>query len=99
MAAHNLSNSYLLDRAHIQEPPVSFIGRLRHLGPSLIVTANIVGSGELIMTTNLGAKAGVVTVWVVLELVLWVWVVEVELDVVELEVEVQVIFVVVDLKS
>jgi len=64
--APNLLNSYSLDRAYIQEPPKSLLGMLRHLGPSLIVTANIVGSGELIMTTTLGAKAGFVTLWVVL---------------------------------
>ena len=63
---NNLINSYLLDQTHIQEPPKSILGMLRHLGPSLIVTANIVGSGELIMTTTLGAKAGFVTLWVVL---------------------------------
>jgi Mn2+/Fe2+ NRAMP family transporter len=62
----NSVNPYLLDRAHIQEPPKSVLGALRHLGPSLIVTANVVGSGELIMTTTLGAKAGYVTLWVVL---------------------------------
>ncbi|MFY0687655.1 MAG: Nramp family divalent metal transporter [Cyclobacteriaceae bacterium] len=39
---------------------------MKHLGPSLILTANIVGSGELIMTTTLGAKAGFVTLWVVI---------------------------------
>ena len=39
---------------------------LRRLGPSLILTANIVGSGELIVTTTLGAQAGYVTLWVVL---------------------------------
>ena len=66
MDENNLINSYLLDQTHIQEPPKSILGMLRHLGPSLIVTANIVGSGELIMTTTLGAKAGFVTLWVVL---------------------------------
>lgn len=60
------ANPYLLDHSAIQEPPKSLLGRLSYLGPSLIVTANIVGSGELIMTTTLGAKAGYATLWVVL---------------------------------
>jgi Mn2+/Fe2+ NRAMP family transporter len=39
---------------------------MKHLGPGLILSASIVGSGELIMTTSLGAKAGFVTLWVIL---------------------------------
>ena len=59
-------DSYALDRSCIKEPPSSFLGRLRHLGPSLILTANIIGSGELIMTTTLGARAGFTALWVIL---------------------------------
>jgi manganese transport protein len=47
-------------------PPSTFIGRLRYLGPGFILSAAIVGSGELIATTALGAKAGFVTFWVIL---------------------------------
>jgi len=46
--------------------PTSFLQRLKYLGPSLIVTANIVGSGELIMTTTLGASAGYVALWMII---------------------------------
>jgi Mn2+/Fe2+ NRAMP family transporter len=60
------AHSYRLDPALVAEPPVGFLASLKHLGPSLILTANVVGSGELIMTTTLGAKAGFVTLWVVL---------------------------------
>ncbi len=49
-----------------QLAPVSFTQRLKYLGPSLIVTANIVGAGELIMTTTLGARAGFIALWVIL---------------------------------
>jgi manganese transport protein len=48
------------------EPPQTWRGRLRYLGPGLILSANIVGSGELIATTALGAKAGFVTLWVII---------------------------------
>ncbi|MGI9545140.1 MAG: Nramp family divalent metal transporter, partial [Cyclobacteriaceae bacterium] len=51
---------------HTINPPTSFVQRLKYLGPSLIVTANIVGAGELIMTTTLGARAGFVALWVIL---------------------------------
>lgn len=39
---------------------------LRYLGPGFILSASIVGSGELIATTILGAKAGFITFWVIL---------------------------------
>ncbi len=59
-------DDYSLTRSDIKDPPQSLGGRLKHLGPSLILTANIVGAGELIMTTTLGATAGFVTLWVIL---------------------------------
>jgi Mn2+/Fe2+ NRAMP family transporter len=52
--------------SQITEPPTSFFGTLSYLGPSMILSASIVGSGELIMTTTLGAKAGFVALWVIL---------------------------------
>lgn len=50
----------------VLDPPKNFIGKLRYLGPGFILSAAIVGSGELIATTSLGAKAGFVTFWVIL---------------------------------
>jgi manganese transport protein len=38
---------------------------LRFLGPGFILSASIVGSGELIATTTLGAKAGFTAFWVI----------------------------------
>ncbi|MDH3244955.1 MAG: Nramp family divalent metal transporter [Saprospiraceae bacterium] len=52
--------------SRLLSPPATFGQRLRYLGPSLIVTANIVGAGELIMTTTLGARAGFIALWVIL---------------------------------
>jgi manganese transport protein len=46
-------------------PPTSFSGRLRHLGPGFIITATIVGSGELIVTPKLGASVGFALLWFV----------------------------------
>ncbi|WP_370978249.1 Nramp family divalent metal transporter [Agaribacterium sp. ZY112] len=59
-------DQYTLSAKHIQAAPASFKERLKHLGPSLILTANVVGSGELIVTTTLGAKAGFILLWVVI---------------------------------
>ena len=48
------------------EPPRSFAGTLKHLGPGMILVGSVVGSGELIMTTKLGAVAGFTLLWFVL---------------------------------
>ncbi len=46
----------------IVKPPTSIFAILRQIGPGLIIAANIVGSGELIMTTKTGDwKKAIVT--------------------------------------
>lgn len=50
----------------VKDPPASRWGAFRHLGPGLIITASIVGSGELIMTPKLGAEAGFSLLWFVI---------------------------------
>ncbi len=60
------SNPYQLTTATILPPPANWKERLRFLGPGFILSASIVGSGELIATTRLGAQAGFVTLWVIL---------------------------------
>ncbi|MCW5515937.1 Nramp family divalent metal transporter [Muriicola sp. Z0-33] len=57
---------YSLHPEKTKNPPESFRGRLKFLGPSFILSASIVGSGELIATTTLGAKAGFITFWVII---------------------------------
>ena len=57
---------YVLSEATIKEPPTRWLERFRYLGPGIILSASIVGSGELIATTTLGARAGFVTLWVIL---------------------------------
>jgi Mn2+/Fe2+ NRAMP family transporter len=57
---------YVLSEATIKEPPTTIGGRFKYLGPGLVLSASIVGSGELIATTTLGARAGFVTLWVIL---------------------------------
>jgi Mn2+/Fe2+ NRAMP family transporter len=44
-------------------PPRSFGGVVRQLGPGLIISAVIVGSGELIVTPKLGAEEGFKLLW------------------------------------
>ncbi len=50
----------------ILNPPTTILSAVRFLGPGFILSAAIVGSGELIATTALGAKAGFVLLWVIL---------------------------------
>lgn len=57
---------YILDDSRIQEPPTRFWEQLKYCGPGFVLSASIVGSGELIATTALGAKAGFITLWVIL---------------------------------
>ncbi|MDR8392722.1 Nramp family divalent metal transporter [Aliifodinibius sp. S!AR15-10] len=57
---------YLLTEDDIKEPPTTFWETIKQLGPGFILSAAIVGSGELIATTTLGARAGFVTFWVVI---------------------------------
>ena len=59
-------NPYRLSPDRVKEPPTTFAGRLRYLGPGFILSASIVGSGELIATTRLGAEAGFVMFWIIL---------------------------------
>ncbi|MCB1096388.1 MAG: Nramp family divalent metal transporter [Verrucomicrobiae bacterium] len=59
-------NPYVVSEDSILDPPVSFMARLKHLGPGLILSASIVGSGELMATTIFGATAGFVALWVIL---------------------------------
>lgn len=60
------NDPYHLSIEKIKVAPETFRDRLKHLGPSLILSAAIVGSGELIATTTLGAKAGFVCFWIIL---------------------------------
>ncbi|MDR6939058.1 Nramp family divalent metal transporter [Arcanobacterium hippocoleae] len=58
-------NPYVLDPKNIQAPPTTFKGSLKFLGPGMITSAAVVGSGELITATTLGAKVGWILFWLV----------------------------------
>src|SRR5688500_8000559 len=57
---------YALPPSAIEEPPLSLGRALRQVGPGLILAGSIVGTGELIATTNLGAKVGFALLWLVI---------------------------------
>lgn len=57
---------YVLTTKGIKDAPATLFGKLRYLGPGFILSASVVGSGELISTTTLGARAGFITLWVII---------------------------------
>ncbi|MCW5620347.1 MAG: Nramp family divalent metal transporter [Burkholderiales bacterium] len=57
---------YRLSPEHIQDPPQGLGNIMRRIGPGLVLSASIVGSGELIATTTLGAKVGYVMLWLII---------------------------------
>ncbi|MEI8021726.1 MAG: Nramp family divalent metal transporter [Schlesneria sp.] len=57
---------YALPPEAVQEPPISLWTALRKIGPGIILAGTIVGSGELLLTTALGAKTGFVFLWLIL---------------------------------
>ncbi|NMR29087.1 Nramp family divalent metal transporter [Crystallibacter degradans] len=69
------ADPYALRPEDVQAPPVTFRGRFRYLGPGMVLSAAVVGSGELITTTALGAQAGFVLLWlVIISTAIKVWV-------------------------
>lgn len=66
MNATTEDDPYALPPDAIQDPPTTFFTALRQIGPGLILAASIVGTGELINTTSLGAKAGFSLIWLIL---------------------------------
>ncbi|WP_154792983.1 Nramp family divalent metal transporter [Occultella kanbiaonis] len=62
----DIVDPYALDPRDIQDPPATVRGRVRFLGPGMITSAAVVGSGELLTATTLGAQAGFVLLWLVL---------------------------------
>jgi manganese transport protein len=61
-----MKDPYQLLPSDIEQPPATFPGALKRIGPGMILAASIVGSGELIATTNLGAQIGYVGLWIIL---------------------------------
>jgi Mn2+/Fe2+ NRAMP family transporter len=57
---------YELRPEDVEEPPRSLRRALSRLGPGMVLAAAIVGSGELIATTTLGAEVGYAALWIVL---------------------------------
>jgi manganese transport protein len=57
---------YQLRPEDVEAPPATFRRALSRLGPGMVLAAAIVGSGELIATTTLGAQVGYAALWIIL---------------------------------
>ena len=57
---------YTIQPGLVKEPPTTIGGRLKSLGPGIVVSGSIVGSGEILLTAGLGAAVGFTLLWWVL---------------------------------
>jgi manganese transport protein len=57
---------YQLRPEAVRPAPVSVRDTLARIGPGMVLAASIVGSGELIATTTLGAQVGYAALWLIL---------------------------------
>ena len=61
-----IADPYVLSHEAIEPAPLSARLALRRVGPGMVLAASIVGSGELIATTTLGAQVGFAALWIIL---------------------------------
>ncbi|HVX11451.1 MAG TPA: Nramp family divalent metal transporter [Pirellulales bacterium] len=57
---------YALPPEAIREPPHSLWTALRQIGPGIILAGSIIGTGELLQTTKMGAEHGFAFLWLIL---------------------------------
>jgi manganese transport protein len=65
-SAHASQDPYAIQPGDAEFPPTGLWATLRRIGPGVVLTSSIVGSGELIATTTLGAKVGYSALWIIL---------------------------------
>jgi len=63
--AAGVGDAYVLSGG-AEHPPASLTAALRRIGPGIVLASAIVGSGEVIATTTLGAQVGYAALWIVL---------------------------------
>jgi manganese transport protein len=64
--SQNYKDPYQFHAEDVSEPPRGLANIFRQIGPGMILAASIVGSGELIATTTLGAETGYAALWVIM---------------------------------
>jgi manganese transport protein len=66
MSQPSSGNPYEFRPEEVTDPPRTLGGILKRIGPGMILSASIVGSGELIATTTLGAEVGYIALWIIM---------------------------------
>ena len=61
-----MANPYERTPEKIVAPPTGWLATAKRLGPGFVLSASIVGSGELIATTIFGAQVGFICLWLIL---------------------------------
>jgi Mn2+/Fe2+ NRAMP family transporter len=61
-----MPNPYERTPEKIVAPPTGWLNTAKRLGPGFVLSASIVGSGELIATTIFGARVGFICLWLIL---------------------------------
>ncbi|MEO5823179.1 MAG: Nramp family divalent metal transporter, partial [Vicinamibacteraceae bacterium] len=56
---------YTITSDSVETPPRALGAALKRIGPGMVLAASIVGSGELIATTTLGAEVGYLALWII----------------------------------
>ncbi|HVX61929.1 MAG TPA: transmembrane Mn(2+) transporter, partial [Pirellulales bacterium] len=57
---------YAMTAGGLREPPPTLWTALRQIGPGIILAGSIIGTGELLLTTGLGADHGFLFLWLIL---------------------------------
>ena len=57
---------YAMPADALAEPPATLWAALRKIGPGIVLAGSIIGSGELLLTTALGAQYGFLFLWLIL---------------------------------
>jgi manganese transport protein len=66
MASSAGVDPYALSDQAIRPPPPSLWAALGQIGPGIVLAGSIIGTGELLLTTSLGAQYGFVFLWLIL---------------------------------
>jgi manganese transport protein len=64
--ASDATDLYRLRPEDVVLPPRRLIDTFRRIGPGIVLAGSIVGSGELIATTTLGAQVGYTALWLII---------------------------------
>ena len=68
-----------VERKGVRAAPQGWRGGLRNIGPGVVLSGSVVGSGELLVTTRMGAEVGFVFLWGVIVACLIKFFIQIEL--------------------